>query len=90
MIDYDVEFDMLLDLMDEWKDLLCFINFLVVDNYMNWWVAILLKYVIWWMCKSWCFLICAMINVVELKWFRCIGGCVKVYWFWSIVMMWNS
>jgi len=24
MIGYDVEFDMLLDLMDEWKDLLCF------------------------------------------------------------------
>jgi len=35
MIDYDVEFDMLLDLMDEGKDLLCFINFLVVDNYKN-------------------------------------------------------
>jgi hypothetical protein len=69
MIGYDVEFDMLLDSMVEWKDLLCFINFLVVDNYKNWWVAILLKYVFWWMCKYWWLLICEMKNVVELKWF---------------------
>jgi len=65
MINYDIKFDMLLDLMDEWKDLLCFIIFLVVANYKNWGVAILLEYVIWWI---W-FLICEMRNVVELKWF---------------------
>ena len=69
MIDYGVEFDMFLDLMDEWEDLLCFINFLVVDNYKNWWVAILLKYVIWWICKSWWLLFCKIRNVAELKWF---------------------
>jgi len=34
MIDYGVEFDILLHLMDEWEDLLCFINFLVVDNFL--------------------------------------------------------
>jgi len=46
-----------------------FINFFIVDNYKSRWFAILLKYVIWWMCKYWWLLICEMENVVELKWF---------------------
>ena len=72
MIKYDVEFDMNLDLMDEWNDSLCFINFLNC-NFVK--VCDLI------ICKSWWFLSCEMRNV-ELKWFSlCMWfrGCVQVY-----------